>query len=106
MTSKERGGWFAEGEYSLEGYQAYDVYYEKIGKVDDLFVDEEDQPKYVGVKPGFLDTRVSLIPIELVRVNDKRKLVEVEVIKEGPSFIDDREITLDFERRVLDYYRV
>jgi len=101
---------FAEGEYSLEGYQAYDVYYEKIGKVDDLFVDEEDQPKYVGVKPGFLDTRVSLIPIELVRVNDKRKLVEVEVdkttIKEGPSFIDDREITLDFERRVLDYYRV
>ena len=110
MASKERSGWFAEGEYSLEGYNAYDVYYQKIGKVDDLFVDEEDQPKYVGVKPGLLGTRISLIPIELVRVNDKRKLVEVEVdktmIKEGPSFIDDREITLDFERRVLDYYKV
>ena len=49
MTSKERGDWFAEGEYSLEGYQAYDVHYEKVGKVDDLFVDEDDQPKYVGV---------------------------------------------------------
>jgi hypothetical protein len=35
LTSKERGDWFAEGEYSLEGYQAYDVHYEKVGKVDD-----------------------------------------------------------------------
>jgi len=49
LTSKERGDWYAEGEYSLEGYQAYDVHYEKVGKVDDLFVDEDDQPKYVGV---------------------------------------------------------
>ena len=110
MTSKERGDGFAEGEYSLEGYQAYDVHYEKVGKVDDLFVDEKDQPKYVGVRTGFLGIRTSLIPIELVRVNDQRRLVEVEVdkstIKEGPSFGVDREITLDFERRVLDYYRV
>ena len=99
-----------EEEYSLEGYQAYDMHYEKIGKVDDLFVDEDDNPEYVGVKTGFLGTRSALIPIELVRINDKRKLVEVEAeketVKEGPTFGDDREITLQFERRVLDYYRV
>jgi PRC-barrel domain len=34
-------------------YSVYDTYYEKIGKVDDLFVDENDQPRYIGVKMGF-----------------------------------------------------
>ena len=108
-NEEEHGDRFAEGKYSLEGYQAYDVHYEKIGKVDDLFVDDDDRPRYVGVKTGLLGTRSTLIPIEIVRINDKRKLVEIEAdkdtIKEGPSFGDDREITFDFLRRVLTYYR-
>jgi uncharacterized protein (TIGR02271 family) len=110
MVDEESSERFAEEKYSLEGYQAYDLHYDKIGKVDDLFVDEHDNPEYVGVKIGFLGARTTLIPIELVRINDKRRLVEVEAekntIKEGPAFGDDREITHEFERRVLDYYRV
>ena len=110
MANEEHRDRFAQGERSsLEGYQAYDVHYEKIGTVDDLFVDDDDRPKYVGVKTGLLGTRTTLIPIELVRVNDKRKLIEVEAdkntIKEGPTFGDDREITSEFEQRVLSYYR-
>ena len=108
-NEEQHGDRSAEGEYSLEGYHAYDVHYEKIGTVDDLFADNDDRPKYVGVKTGLLGTRTTLIPIELVRVNDKRKLVEVEAdkntIKEGPTFGDDREITSEFEHRVLSYYR-
>ena len=38
-------------------YSVYDTYHEKIGKVDDLFVDGNDQPRYIGVKMGFLGTR-------------------------------------------------
>jgi uncharacterized protein (TIGR02271 family) len=91
-------------------YTVYDRHYEKIGKVDDLFVDENDQPEYIGVKMGFLGTRSTLIPIDLVRVNDKRRLVEVaadkETVKDGPTFSDDREITPEFEQQVLDYYSV
>ena len=29
-----------------------------------------------------------------------------EVVKEGPTFSDDRELTPDFEQQVLDYYEV
>ena len=91
------------------GYQVYDMHYEKIGKVDDLFVDESNRPEYIGVKMGFLGTRSTLIPMDIVRVNDKRRLVEVEAdkdaIKEGPTFSDDREITPEFEQRVLSYYQ-
>ena len=91
-------------------YSVYDTYYEKIGKVDDLFVDGNDQPRYIGVKMGFLGTRSTLIPVELARVNDGRRLVEVAVgkdaVEEGPAFSDDREITPEFEQRVLNYYGV
>ena len=91
-------------------YTVYDMHYEKIGKIDDLFVDEDDNPEYVGVKMGLLSTRTTLIPVDIVRVNDWRQLVEVaadkETVKNGPTFSDDREITSEFERQVLDYYRV
>ena len=91
------------------GYQVYDMHYEKIGRVDDLLVNESDRPEYIGVKMGFLGTRSTLIPMDIVRVNDKRRLVEIEAdkdtIKEGPTFSDDREITPEFEQRVLSYYQ-
>src|SRR3712207_3544688 len=91
-------------------YTVYVMHYEKVGKIDDLFVDENDNPEYVGVKMGFLGTRSTLIPVDIVRVNDRRRLVEVaadkETVKNGPTFSEDREITPEFERQVLDYYRV
>src|SRR5829696_4760589 len=91
-------------------YTVYDMHYEKIGMIDDLFVDEYDNPEYVGVKMGFLGTRSTLIPVDIVRVNDRRRLVEVaadkETVKNGPTFSEDREITPEFERQVLNYYRV
>ncbi len=110
MAYGERGDRYTEGEYSFAGYQVYDRHYEKIGKVDDLFVDESDNPEYIGVKMGFLGTKSTLIPIELVRINDKRQLVEIaadkDTVKGGPTFGDDREITSEFERQVLSYYGV
>ncbi len=101
---------FPEVEERYSDYEVYDTNYQKIGKVDDLFVDENDQPEYIGVKMGFLGTTSTLIPIELVRVNDKRKLLEVaadkDTVKGGPTFGDDREITAEFERRVRSYYQL
>ncbi len=92
----------------FEGYQIYDQHYEKVGKVDDLFVDENDQPEYIGVKAGFLGMKSTLIPMELVRVNDRRKLIEVaadkDTIQSGPAFDDNEEITPDHESRIYGYY--
>ena len=106
--AKQRGDRFAELEDRFVGYTVYDVNYEKIGKVDDLFVDEDDNPEYVGVKTGFLGTNSTLIPVDLVRVNDRRGLVEIaadkDVVKDGPSFVDDEEITPEYEDRVREHY--
>jgi uncharacterized protein (TIGR02271 family) len=97
-----------EVEVRYAGYAVYDRHYEKLGEVDVLFLDENDQPEYIGVKMGFLGTRSTLIPFEMVRVNDARQVIKVaadkETLKNGPTFDDDREITPEFENEVYSYY--
>jgi uncharacterized protein (TIGR02271 family) len=105
---EERSDRFTALEDRYAGYTVYDQDYEKIGKVDDLFLDENGSPEYIGVKMGFLGTRSTLIPFEMVRVNDERQLIEIskdkETVKDGPTFDDDREITPQFEKEVYSYY--
>jgi uncharacterized protein (TIGR02271 family) len=97
-----------EVEVRYVGYTVYDRHYEKLGEVDVLFLDESDQPEYIGVKMGFLGTRTTLIPFQMARVNDARQIIEVaadkETLKNGPTFDDDREITPEFENEVYSYY--
>src|SRR5918995_1127825 len=92
----------------FEGYQIYDQHYEKVGKVEDLFVDENDVPEYIGVKTSLFGGPSTLIPMEIVRVNDLRQLVEVAsdkaTIEKAPSFDDDAEITAEFEDRVYAHF--
>ena len=108
MSAGNSGDRFRELEQAYGEYTVYDQHYEKVGKVDDLFVDENDEPEYIGVKTGFLGMKSTLIPIELVRVNDRRKLLEVaadeETIKHAPTFDDDGDITPDYEDRVRGYF--
>jgi PRC-barrel domain len=97
-----------EVAHRFASYTVYDQDYEKIGNVDDLFIDESDHPEYIGVKMGFLGTRTTLIPVQMARVNDARRLIEVaadkQTLKNGPTFDDDREITPKFENEVYSYY--
>src|SRR5215211_8308998 len=99
---------FTEVEDRYAGYIVYDQHYEKMGNADDLFLDESDQPEYIGVKMGFLGTRTTLIPFEMARVNDAQQTIKVaaekETLKNGPTFDDDREITPEFENEVYSYY--
>jgi len=99
---------FTEVENRYAGYIVYDRHYEKIGNVDDLFVDENSSPQYIGVKMGFLGTRTTLIPFEMVRVNDARQTIKVaadkQTLQNGPTFDDEREITPEFEKEVYSYY--
>ena len=108
MEGELRSDHFTKVEDRFAGYEVYDRNYEKVGKVDDLFVDESDNPEYIGVKMGFLGTRSTLIPFEIVRVNDKRQLVQVgadkDTIKDAPNFDDDQEITPELEERVYTYF--
>src|SRR5215204_7006580 len=109
MEREHRSDRFTALEDQYEGYEVYDRNGEKIGKVDDLFVDENDQPEYLGVKMGFLGLEgTSLIPWELTRADEQGRRIEVSVekaqVKESPSFNDDEDITPQYENEVRSHY--
>jgi uncharacterized protein (TIGR02271 family) len=103
--SDERPGQIGE---RFAGYQVYDRHYEKIGKVEHLFVDESDRLEYVGVKTGFFGSHSALIPMSIVRVNDERQLMEVnsekDTITNGPTFDDDGDMTPELEDRIYAHF--
>lgn len=105
MASEER---LRELEQKYEGFKVYDSSGGKIGKVDDLFIDESDREEYIGVKMGFLGTKTTLIPMDIVRVNEDEKAVEVseskERVKDAPSFDDDEEITPEYEDSIRSHF--
>ena len=99
---------FADLKDGSEEYHVYDKHYERIGRVDDVFIDERDAVSYVGIKMGFFGTNSTLVPVELVRVNDLRRLIEVdedaETIKHAPHFGHDEAISPELEDRVRTYF--
>jgi hypothetical protein len=108
LYTETRTDGFTAVEDGFAGYTVYDSNHEKIGKVDDLFVDGNDRPEYIGVKMGFSGTHSTLIPFEMATVDEERKTIvlstDKETAKNGPSFNDDREITPEFENEVYSYY--
>lgn len=105
MASEDR---LRELEDKYEGYKVYDNRGEKIGKVDDLFIDENDREEYIGVKLGLLGMKSTLIPMDIVRVNESDKAIEVseskDHVKDAPSFDDDEEITPEYEDRIRGHF--
>jgi sporulation protein YlmC with PRC-barrel domain len=97
-----------ELEEKYEDYKVYDNQGERIGKVDDLFVDETDREEYIGVKMGFLGLKSTLIPMDIVRVNEGERTIEVsdskDHVRNAPSFDDDEDITPDFEDRIRSHF--
>ncbi len=108
MERDERTDRFTAVEDQYAGYTVYDRDGDKIGKVDDLFLDESDTPEYVGVKMGFFGLSSTLVPMDAVRADEGERALYVEAekeqVKNGPRFDDDNEITPDFERQVREYY--
>jgi uncharacterized protein (TIGR02271 family) len=106
---EHRSDRFTAIEDQYAGYEVYDRDGEKIGKVDDLFVEENDRLEYIGVKMGFLGLEGrGLIPMEVARVDEADRRIELSVdktqVKESPSFNDDQDITPEYEEQVYSHY--
>jgi uncharacterized protein (TIGR02271 family) len=107
MEREQRTDRFTALEDYFSGYEVYDPAHSKIGKVEDLFVDENHEPEYVSVKTGFLGTKSTLIPWQIVEVRDEEQRLVVaadkDAVKGGPAF-NDQEITSEYENEVHSYY--
>ncbi len=105
MASEDR---LRELEEKYEDYKVYDNQGSKIGKVDDLFIDEADHEEYIGVKLGLFGMRSTLIPMDIVRVNETDRTIEVsetkDRVKDAPNFDDDDDITTEYEERIRSHF--
>lgn len=86
--AKPRSDGITETEKRYAGYEVHDRNGAKIGKMDDLFVDENDRTEYPRVKMGLLGLRSTLIPWEMVWTNEERKRIEVSETKDGDGVED------------------
>ena len=91
----QRGDGFTEIGDRYANYTVYDRNSQKVGKVDDIFLDENDQPEYIGVKTGLFGLNSTLLPFSLVSVDDERQITNVardkDTIKNAPNFDDNQE---------------
>jgi uncharacterized protein (TIGR02271 family) len=89
-------------------YEVYDQHGQRIGPISDLFVDDTEEPEYVGVEPGTITDRSVLVPAEVITIDDglRRMVVSrpITVVETAPSLGYDEEVTPDFERRVRLHY--
>jgi hypothetical protein len=69
-VDRQRGlrEWF-ETVRACAGYQILDPEDREIGRVHNLFVDANGEPKYVKVKTGPFNLKSALIPVRLVAVD-------------------------------------
>ena len=89
-------------------YGIYDQYGERIGPVSDLFVDENDEPEYVGVETGLPGNQSVLIPAEAITVDHRLRRMVVShprsLVETAPSLGHEDEVTPEFERRARLHY--
>jgi Uncharacterized protein conserved in bacteria (DUF2188)/PRC-barrel domain len=81
-------------------YGIYDQYGERIGPLSDLFVDENDEPEYVGVETGLPGNRSVLVPAEVISVDDRLRRMVVShprsLVETAPSLGHEDEVTPEF----------
>jgi sporulation protein YlmC with PRC-barrel domain len=92
-----------------EDYAIYDNAGEKIGKVDDVFINETDREEYIGVKMGLFGlSGKTLIPMEIARVDEQERRIEVAASKDqaknAPHYHDDDDIDHEFEARIREHF--
>jgi uncharacterized protein (TIGR02271 family) len=104
-TDEETGDLGYEERYAK--YGVYDQLGKKLGGVDALFLDEDDELEYVGVKTDLLGARAALVPAEVLTVDDRRGRMVVarssNVVEQGPTLAEE-EMTPEFEERVRLHY--
>ena len=108
LAGMERDDRLGMPDERYAGYEIYGRDGERIGELGELFIDEEDNPEYVGVRTGPSGTRSALIPANIVVVDDSLRRMVVSrprgVVEDGPSLGYDEEVTPELEERVRDHY--
>ena len=89
------------------GSEAVDPQNDKIGKVSQVYIDEEtDQPRWVSVRTGLFGSSESLVPLDNAHWDDEGLHVGYDktLVKDAPRVDADREISTEEQEQLYGYY--
>lgn len=95
--------------YDFRGRTVLDSQGEKIGKVDELYHDQEGgQPEWVLVNTGLFGTKKTFVPIKGASPTgeDVRVPVTKDQVKAAPRVAADQELSEREERQLFEHYGV
>ncbi len=90
----------------LRGAPVYDSAGDKIGKVEEIFYDEDtNHPEWIGIRTGFFGTKRVLVPVAGSSLSGDAVTVPYnkDQVKDSPD-IDSDEIAVETERELYSYY--
>lgn len=82
---------------------------EKIGKVDDIYVDDlTGRPEWMAVTTGLFGTRRSFVPLASARLHDGHVVVPYgkDVVKDAPNAEHDGHLSPEEEARLYEHYGI
>jgi sporulation protein YlmC with PRC-barrel domain len=101
-----------DGAYDVRGWEVRtELDGEKVGKVDDMLVDERDNPRYLEVDLGIFRRHV-LLPLSVAHADPSAQIVWIdqldkERIREIPEYDRDLgRLTPEYEDRLVREYRL
>lgn len=95
--------------YDFRGRTLMDADGEKIGKIDELYLDEQGgQPEWALVNTGLFGTKKTFVPIRGASPDgeDVRVPVSKEQVKDAPRIDADQELSEEEERVLFEHYGV
>jgi sporulation protein YlmC with PRC-barrel domain len=102
----------ADGAYDVRGWEVRtELDGEKVGKVDDMLVDDHDYPRYLDVDLGIFRKHV-LVPLSEAHADPSAQVVWIdqldrERLRHLPDYDHDLEsLSPEYEERLLEEYRV
>ena len=93
--------------YDFRGRTVLDREGEKIGKIDELYFDDEGgQPEWALVNTGLFGTKKTFVPIKGASPTgeDLRVAVTKDQVKDAPSIDADEQLSEAEERRLFEHY--
>ena len=91
---------------ALYGRTVYSSDGEKLGRVDDVLVDDQDAPVYVETKKGLFSGRRHVVPVSGVTADgdDLRVAYTKEQLENAPALEPDDEVDDERERQLAAHY--
>ena len=99
MSSQDIQSWVGRTAVGPQG--------EKIGKITDVYLDDQtDKPEWLAVSTGLLGTRVSFVPIEgaTAEGDDLRVPFSKDQVKDAPSAEADGHLSMEEEASLYAHY--